>query len=110
MRAQNAAHTGAAQLVPPTGCGVPLIKTIPPVAGSAAQATSGTRRCAPAGTPSPVCHAGRGNTTLLPPPLPDQAVSLVTAPFASRRRVVPPTPITDGSEASYSAWVGPVEL
>src|SRR5215469_12218497 len=109
MRAQNAAHTGAAQLVPPTCCGMPFRTTMPPVRGSATRLTSGTRRSLPAGTPVPVCHGGLLNTTLLPPPLPDQPVSLATVPSALSRRLVPPTPTTAGSDASYSTCNGPVE-
>jgi hypothetical protein len=34
----------------------------------------------------------------------------ITPPFTESVKLVPPTPITKGSEDSYSAWRGPVEL
>src|ERR1700751_828688 len=101
---------GALQLVPPIPIVRPWNTSRAPVLGSAAEHTSGTNRCVPGDTPDPTCHVGREKNRLLPPPLPVQPFSLVTAPAALRCKLVPPTPITVGSEASYSAWRGPVGL
>ena len=98
MSAQKAAHVGADQLVPPTAVCVPLMTIRAGSLGSAAEATSGTSLMVPDGTPAPFCQDGRPKTTLIPPPLPDQADSLVTLPFASSISVVPPTPVTSGSD------------
>src|SRR4051794_6135370 len=46
---------------------------------------------------------------LAPPPLPLQAVSSVTFRLEDSCRDVPPTPTTALSEASYSAWRGPLD-
>ena len=48
-------------------------------------------RRVPAGTPGPVCHAGRGHTALAPPPLAAHPLSLCTPPAASRLSMLPPT-------------------
>src|SRR5208282_791581 len=81
-----------------------------PSSGLAVRLTSGTSRSLPGGTPLPVCHWGRPKKMLLPPPLLDQPDSSLTVPSDARLKLVPPTPTTNGSEASYSSWVGPDEL
>src|SRR5207248_11030975 len=81
-----------------------------PVFGSAAALTSGTSRSAPGGTPGPFCHGGRGKKMLLPPPLLVHATSEETVPLFANDNVVPPTPITLGSDDSYSTCVAPVAL
>src|SRR6476646_209589 len=101
-KAQKPAQVGALKLVPPNCCATTFRTTVAPVLGSASELTSGTSLCVPL-TPAPVCHAGRGKKILLPPPLPVQPVSLDTLPLAASLREVPPTPITLGSEDSYSA-------
>src|SRR6266404_3256095 len=110
IRAQKPAQVGALQLVPPIWLTCPFKKTKAPLLGSAARLTSGTSRLVPAGTPPPVCHTGRSKKILVPPPLPDHAVSDETPPLAVSVSRVPPTPITLKSEDSYSAWSGPFEL
>src|SRR5947209_15438595 len=107
MRAQKPAHIGALQLVPPIWTTFPWKMRKAPLLGSAARLTSGTSRSLPGGTPIPFCHGGRPKKTLLPPPLPDQALSAATPPLAVSVRDVPPTPTTLGSDDSYSACVGP---
>src|ERR1041385_5914797 len=101
MSAQKPAQTGALQLVPPICSTLPLTTRNAPVLGSATRLTSGTSRCVPESIPFPVCHEGRVNRILLPPPLPAHAVSLATPPVPVRTRRVPPTPTTAVSEASY---------
>src|SRR6185436_8843907 len=110
ISAQNPAQTGALQLVPPICCTLPFSTTNAPLLGSAARLTSGTSRLLPAGTPLPFCHGGRGKKMLVPPPLPVHPTSLATVPFAASVSVVPPTPITLGSDDSYSACRGPPAL
>lgn len=44
---------------------------------------------------------------LTPPPPADQAVSDVTAPLELSIRLVPPTPVTSGSQAGYVTWRTP---
>src|SRR5471032_1819112 len=80
-----------------------------PSLGSAVRLTSGTSRLVPLGTPGPVCQTGRGNKTLLPTPPSAQPVSSATLPSAAKARVVPPTPITHGSDDENSACRGPSE-
>src|SRR5262249_6368827 len=108
--AQKPAHTGALQLVPPICSTWPCNTIRAPSSGSAVPLTSGTRRSFPAGTPGPFCHEGRLKKMLLPPPALGQALSEATSPVWRRNKLVPPTPITHGSDASYSACVGPVAL
>src|SRR6516165_2466222 len=90
--------------------GFPLNTRKAPSLGSAARLTSGTSRSLPAGTPTPFCHGGRANRTLLPPPPLTQPRSPCTCPFDLSVKVVPPTPTTHGSDDSYSACRGPVGL
>jgi len=45
---------------------------------------------------------------LVPPPLSDQAVSLLSLPLEFSVSEVPPTPVTFGSLAGDSTWSGPV--
>src|SRR3979411_1507850 len=45
---------------------------------------------------------------LMPQPLLAHPDAVATPPFTESVKLVPPTPITKGSEDSYSAWRGPV--
>src|ERR1700728_4709539 len=112
MSAQNPAQTGALQLVPPNSPGncLPFRIKKTPSAGSAVRLTSGTSRFVPEVMPEPTCQTGRLIDLLFPPPLPDQPLSSETVPLAARTRVVPPTPMTFGSDAAYSTWRGPSEF
>src|SRR3546814_3703505 len=73
MRAQVAANSGAARLVPPYCALLPLTMMMAPEFGSATKATSATSRVVP---PPWVCQLGLGSTVLGLPPAPLHSVSL----------------------------------
>src|SRR5690348_5342825 len=73
MRAQVAANSGAARLVPPYCALLPLTMMMAPEFGSASNATSATSRVVP---PPWVCQLGFGSTVLGLPPAPLHRVSL----------------------------------
>src|SRR5215211_2741602 len=81
-----------------------------PVNGSATAATSGVNRCAESRfVLTPLCHPGRENNADTPPLLPwdntksPQACSASHIPPASVDRVVPPTLVIVGSDATASS-------
>src|SRR6202043_3209796 len=103
IRAINPDHRGATALVPPKVWPCPSTRTLYPVAGSASPETSGTPRPTrlpgfeEVGTLKPFCQSGRGNTSLIPPPVAPPAdplfhtTSLIITPLLDTN-CVPPQP------------------
>src|SRR5882724_8736042 len=99
MMATSPAHSGPVRLDPPipsvcpsriaNGSDVPVV-----VMQEEIEAASGTQRIVPAGTPKPVCHAGREKTALTPPPVFGQTTSSVAFQFESKVIVVPLSAVT----------------
>ena len=111
ITAASPAQIGADCEVPPptTCCCLNTIRT--PVNGSATAAMSGVNRLlgVPIRRTRPRCHSGRSNSADTPPPVPwdsgtsNQACSASHAPLASVDRVVPPTLVISGSDATESS-------
>src|ERR1700694_771466 len=107
----SAAQIGAACEVPPPTSPCWLKTILTPVNGSASAATSGLSRrwAASRCADTPFCQVGRTKRADTPPLLPwdngesTQACSASHSPRASVDRVVPPTEIIAGSDATASS-------
>src|SRR5690349_4880141 len=100
MIAVNPAQIGPVRLVPPMPLLVAPSRTINGKSAPPAEivdegaAASGTQRIEPAGTPGPVCQAGRAKTVLGPPPVFAQTASPVGFQLESKVMAVPLSAVT----------------